>query len=446
MVVCSMLLPATGMMAQPDTVNMASDSTVKTKQGIGWGALPVIGYNTDIGFQYGAIVNLFDYGDGSYYPGYKHSLYMEISRTTRGTGINQLFFDSKHLIPGNIRITADLSYLTEQALNFYGFNGYDAVYNKKFEQDDQDEYISRVFYRHKRKFTRFTMDFQGKLGTPALRWLAGIGYFDLQVGTVDIDKLNKRKKEENMLPDTTLLYDRYVTWGIIRENEKNGGNVPSLKAGVIYDTRDHEANPMHGIWSEALLFYSPPVLGNDDYAYLKLAVTHRQYFTLIDDVLSFVYRLGYQGTLAGETPFFMEPYMISSFAMVTTTDGLGGAKTLRGILRNRVVGEGVGYGNFEFRWKFLKTVLWNQELYLGLNAFADAGKVLQKKNIDMSGIPNSVVVSDYFDPDSEDWHIAAGAGFRIVINRNFVVAFDYGKAFDKRDGNDGFYAGIGYLF
>jgi outer membrane protein assembly factor BamA len=428
-----------------------ADSTRKKqkeiiKEGLGFGFLPVIGYNTDVGLQYGVIVNLFNYGDGSFYPEYKYSIYTEVSRTTKGSGINQVFFDSKHLLPGRLRITADLSYLTELALNFYGFNGYDAVYRNELENDESDQYISRMYYRHQRKFTRFTMDLQGPLAGDRFRWFAGIGYFDFRVEGVDIDRLNKGKKEEDLLPDTTHLYDQYVDWGLIGANEKDGGNVPSLKLGLIYDTRDHEVSPMKGIWTEALLFYSPPILGNEDFAYLKLAITHRQYFTIIKDILSFAYRLGYQGTLGGKVPFYMEPYMISSFAMVTTTDGLGGAKTLRGILRNRVVGDGVGYGNFEFRWKFFRTVLWKQNLYLDLNAFYDAGRVLKEKEIVLDPSLGPADPENYFSPGAESWHSAAGIGIRIVLNRNFVVAFDYGKAFDKRDGKDGIYAGIGYLF
>ncbi len=409
--------------------------------------IPVIGFNTDIGFQYGLIYNMVNNGDGSFLPGYKYSLYAEFSRTTKGSGINQLFFDAPHLLPWNLRMTADLSYLTEQALNFYGYNGYEAVFRKDFETDDSEEYISRMFYRHHRKFIRFTMDLQGRLGVDNLRWLAGIGYFDIKVGTVDVERLNKRKNDEDLLPDTALLYDRYVEWGIIGENERDGGKVPSLKAGVIYDTRDHEANPMRGIWTEVLFFYSPSVLGNKDFSYLKVALTHRQYITLVKDRLCFAYRLGYQGRLAGNVPFYMEPYMIASFAMVTTTDGLGGAKTLRGVLRNRVVGEGVGYGNFELRWTFLRTVVWGQDIYLALNAFSDAGRVIEMRKV---VIPDSIRppedLSDYFDPGAESWHITAGAGFRVIVNRNFAIAFDYGRSFDDRNGRDGFYIGIGYLF
>ena len=83
---------------------------------------------------------------------------------------------------------------------------------------------------------------------------------------------------------------------------------------------------MKGIWTEVLLFMAPEILGNTDFSYIKLAITHRQYFTIVKDKLSFVYRLGYQGTIAGKVPFYMQPYMISSFAKVTTTDGLGRRK------------------------------------------------------------------------------------------------------------------------
>ena len=44
------------------------------KTGWNFGALPAVTYNTDLGFQYGALVNLFDYGDGSTFPNYKHNI------------------------------------------------------------------------------------------------------------------------------------------------------------------------------------------------------------------------------------------------------------------------------------------------------------------------------------------------------------------------------------
>ncbi|HRX97946.1 MAG TPA: hypothetical protein P5514_13440, partial [Bacteroidales bacterium] len=153
-----------------DTIS-SGEKEEKEVKGFNFVPLPVIGYNVDIGFQYGLIVNFFNYGDGSLYPDYKYSLYTEFSRTTKGSGVNQLFFDSKYLIPGNIRITADLSYLTELTLNFYGFNGYDAVYHPEFIDEGSEEYQSRVFYNQERKFLRFTSDLQGNIGIKNMKWL-----------------------------------------------------------------------------------------------------------------------------------------------------------------------------------------------------------------------------------------------------------------------------------
>ena len=113
--------------AQTDTISKLEKKD-KIKKGWTFGALPVVAYDADMGFQYGALAQFFDYGDGTIYPEYRQTFYVEVSRFTKGSGVNQLFYDSKYLIPGNIRITADLDYLTERALDFYGFNGYEANY------------------------------------------------------------------------------------------------------------------------------------------------------------------------------------------------------------------------------------------------------------------------------------------------------------------------------
>ncbi len=417
----------------------------KTKTGWTFGALPAISFNSDLGFQYGALVNLYYFGDGKTYPKYMHSLYAEVSRYTKGSGVNRMFYDSEYLIPG-IRFTADLSYLTEKALDFYGFNGYDAVYNASWEDDaDATNYKSRLYYRHERNMFRFMGDFQGQIIGKKLRWVAGLGILNNDIAPLDIAALNKGKKDEDKLPNIPGLYDKYVEWGIIKANEKNGGWSNNVKLGVVYDTRDFEPNPMKGIWSELVFFVAPKFLGNGDFGFTKISATHRQYFTLVKDRLSFAYRVNYQGTLTGKVPFHMQPYMINSFSNSSNTDGLGGSKTIRGMLRNRVVGDAFAFGNAELRWKFLRTVVFNQNLYLGLNLFADAGQVLKKIEVN----PPASLGADktkFFLTDEEKLHTTAGAGLRIVLNENFIVAVDYGKALDKRDGGGGLYIGLNYLF
>ena len=425
--------------------NKSQDEPVKT----GWtfGALPAVSYNTDLGFQYGGLVDFYYYGDGSTYPRYLHKIYAEISRYTKGSGINRLFYDSEFLIP-NIRLTADLSYFTEKALDFYGFNGYNAAYDAMWEDDDDanDNYLSRMFFRHERNMFRFTLDFQGQLAGRELRWIAGVGLMNTGIGPVDIDALNKGRAEDDKLPshdEVMGLYERYEDWGIISRDERDGGTTHHFKLGIIYDSRDNEPNPMSGIWSEAVLFAAPGFMGNGDFAYSRISLTHRQYFTIIENDLSFAYRLNYQGTLGGNVPFYMLPYMINSFSLSSNTDGLGGSRTVRGMLRNRVVGEGIAFGNFELRWKFLRAVVFNQNIYLALNGFLDAGQVVTSKKINP---PADEDFFDFYKVGEESLHLTLGGGFRIAMNENFIVAVDYGNPLDKRDGGGGLYIGLNYLF
>ncbi len=440
---CAVFLLATGTsFSQEEKEESQQQETIKT----GWtfGALPTITFNSDLGFQYGALVNLYNYGDGSRYPQFDHSLYFEVSRFTKGSGINRFFYDSDRLIKG-IRTSVDISLLTDKAIDFYGFNGYESKYNPAWEDDENDEYVSRVFYRHERKMFRFKTDFQGKLVGEKLGWVAGFTYYHFDVNSVDIDNLNEGKDEEDKLPDVDGLYDKYVLWGIIPDEEIKGGPLTYLKLGLAYDTRDNEPNPMSGIWTEVVLQTAPSFLGNKDYPHTKIAITHRQYFTIIKDDLSFAYRVGYQGTISGEPPFFAQPLMITSILKGAFSEGLGGSKSVRGILRNRIVGDGFAYGNLELRWKFLHGKFLNQNIYLALNTFLDGGKVTTPIKFDTSLVPSDDY-DDYFNKDEDGLHLCYGAGLRIAINQNFIVACDFGKTTNAEDGNSGLYIGLNYLF
>lgn len=433
-----------GLFAQNTTDDKKAD---KIKTGWNVGGLPVVAYDTDLGFEYGALVNFFNYGDGSIYPKYKHNVYAEVSRYTKGSGINRLFYDSKYVIPG-LRVTSDLAYLTDKTYDFYGFNGYESVYNADWADDESTDYRSRVFYKYDRKLTRFTTDIQGKLKDQRFGWVAGVGLYNFQIDSVDVDKLNKGKSESDKLPYVNGgLYQRYVDWGIINSDEKNGGFATYLKIGAVFDTRDNEPNPMKGIWTEAVLTYAPSFLGiGEKYEHAKLSITHRQYFTLIPEKLSFVYRLGYQGTLFGKCPFYLQPNMTTLFLRGATNEGLGGAKSLRGIIRNRVEGDGITYGNIELRWKFAKFYFIKQNFYLSLNTFIDGGQVVKPIKINKTFSETGYTESNYFSNDNETIHASWGLGLRVVMNQNFIIAVDHGRVFKKEDGTAGTYIGLNFLF
>ena len=79
--------------------------------------MPAISYDSDLGFQYGALVNLFDYGDGTNYPKYNHSLYLELSTYTKRKPQLPGWDMIQHLIP-NIRTTLDVAYVPDQMADF----------------------------------------------------------------------------------------------------------------------------------------------------------------------------------------------------------------------------------------------------------------------------------------------------------------------------------------
>ena len=116
-----------------------------------------------------------------------------------------------------------------------------------------------------------------------------------------------------------------------------------------------------------------------------------------------------------------------------------GSKSLRGILKNRLVGNSIGFANLEARWKFLRTKLFGQNLYLALNGFVDAGQILMEYG-------NDTYERYYGSDDDQGLHISYGGGFRIALNENFIVAVDFGLAADEQDGNSGLYIGLGYLY
>ncbi len=426
-----------------DTLSVPAKET--RKKGWTWAALPIAAWDADMGLQLGVLGQVFDYGDGASYPEYHHTFYAEYSWFNRGSAVYQLFYDSKYLLPGKIRVTAALDYLPERMLDFYGFNGYESNFTSAVTQESSPGYISRMFYRQERKMYRVLADFQGPLAGNRLRWLAGINVIGMHMATVDIGRLNKGKKEGEKLPDTALLYDKYVQYGLIRPDEKNGGTTVFLKAGLVYDTRDAEAAPDRGIWSEALLLAAPTFLGNHPYAFVKIALTHRQFIPLVSKKLVAACQLSYQGTVGGTTPWYILPYLYSSYALTTKPDGLGGNRTLRGVMRNRITGDGVAFGNLELRWKVYQAVILKQNLWVGLTGFADGGMVVQKHPIPENSVPadqHNLLFGDSHDR----LHLSAGLGLRVAVNNNFIIAVDYGRAFNPQDGKSGLYIGIGNIF
>lgn len=406
----------------------------KARPHVGFGALPAVSFDSDLGFQYGAIINLFHYGEGRF-PHYDHSLFFDISRFTKGSGIFRMMYDSEKLIR-NVRTTVDIAYLPDLAMDFFGFNGYQSVlHSEKFRSD-----ATRFFYNINRDKFRARADFQGRFGESCFGWLAGYSFYHFSIDSVNYQHLGVQQQERT-------LFQKYQDWGLIRADQAHGGSVNYFRAGLTYDSRDHLAFPTKGIWTEALVQTAPFRFLNRN-PHSKFALIHRQYFTIVPNNMVFAYRVQYQTTIGNSrnVPYYVQPLVMTSFLTAAQSQGLGGQTTLRGVLRNRVVGDAFALGNFEWRWNFVRFEALSQEFYIGTNVFFDTGTILRPIEMDLSAVPDVEREKYFRDFEMGRFHSTIGAGLKIGWNENFILSVDFGKALNRQDGDTGLYVGLNYLF
>ncbi|MBO5902966.1 MAG: BamA/TamA family outer membrane protein [Tidjanibacter sp.] len=434
------------------------------KTGINLGPLPAVAFDADKGFQMGGLLNIYDFGDGSTYPNPRQQWYMEASFFTKGSQLYVLSYDSKVLIPG-MRFSTTFTMTNDKAMDFYGFNGYMSYYD--YEKVDlgktsDDMYLYSPMYRVDRTAALFKADLIGNVWDNKLFWEAGYHLNYFKQGAINREKINKNKEENKMFPDNVpTLYEQYRTWGLISDDVANGGVGSSIRLGLLYDTRDKEGAPSRGTWAEAHITMAPKWLGSTT-PYYKYSATLRQYFPIIpNDRLTFAYRLNYEGTFGNSAPYYILPY-ITTMGQSYDRDGMGGFRTTRGLMRNRVQGMDMLAYNAEFRWRFVQFALFNQNIALGLNVFSDGAMVT--KNYDMSfkrdkadfgSLTEYAAARASYDlymsqgQEKDSMHSTVGAGFRFIMNQNFIVCLEYGMPvgkFAKQDGNGAFYINTGYLF
>ncbi|MBO7258616.1 MAG: BamA/TamA family outer membrane protein [Paludibacteraceae bacterium] len=462
----------------------------KIKTGWNFGALPSVAFDADLGFQGGALANVYYYGDGSQYPEYIHSLYVEAAYTTKRYGIFRANYDSKYLIP-NHRLTLDATYQPDAMCDFYGFNGYQSIYNQgfhKWKKDPSkmnvDDYQSRAFYKYKRDLFRFAADIEGTIWKN-VKWNAGVGVLGYMIDECDIKMLNGKKNAyevdpvtgeqmnpKSLNPAIEGMYEKYVKWGIINPNEKNGGWHPYLRLGLTYDSRDQRTCPTKGIYADAFFTYTSAFdakygqQATAGYNHLQFNFNFRHYVPIYRDRVTLAYRLGTQNNIAGKSPFYMNTYLNTLFIQRVMYEGLGGANSLRGIMRNRILANGFAYANVELRCKVVNFDIGRQHFYIGLAPFFDLGLITQPYELDEEAIKaaysadvdvNKLPLNKYFAMDEQgdfDYsrvympHMATGVGLKVAMNENFVLSVDWAMALDKQDNAKwaNFYIKMGYLF
>ena len=382
----------------------AQESTGPT----GWEptGLPALNYDSDEGFGYGVLFELYNYGDGGYSP-YRFTIQPTVFLTTGGRREFTLFFDAPHLLPGGWRIDALLRSEREFAIPYYGL-GNSSLYDPLLD-DTEGQY----YYRFGGTQGQAAVNFQRGLGDTPLRVLAGAGATRTKVDPLPKDA-------------TTTLLDEVIRNAVVPGSIPEtipGGWSNHIRTGLVWDTRDRETGPHRGTWSEALVQFVPEFLGSES-GYIMWTLIYRR-FVPLGVRLTFANRFIVQD-VEGDAPFYALSTIQTSFKQ---REGLGGSRTLRGIPRNRYVGKGLFLWNAELRWHATDFTVVGRPFHMILSGFVDTGRVWE----------DGLVLGEFFS----DLHTSFGGGMRVGFGENFIAGIDVGHSSES---TAAIYINTGYIF
>lgn len=434
-VVLAMLLAISGFSQKKEKTYNEKGEIIK--KGWNFGPLPVVGFDADLGFQYGLCCDIFNYGDGSLYPNYNYKFNFEASRYTKGSGVFRFYSDMPYIVE-DTKFFVDVTYFYAKKYEFFGFNGFESSPVDPYLEINPDT-TSGYHFINRNQF-RFVGSMQRPFpGAKNLNWTAGIAYYNTYCS--NLDTTGNMSKYAGQV----TMFDKYKEAELITDKEANGGNTTQIRLGLLYDSRDSRSDPSHGIYAEATLVGSPDFIDKKDFSNLSLTLLWRHYIPLYKEKLTLAYRVGTQNVLAGETPWYMINNLNTMFFQKMYTEGLGGSVSMRGVNRNGVIGEGFTFANVELRWRFVSFQFINQNWQVALNPFFDAGMVTQKFREDK--LNNIDPATKLYSGKNEGIHTSAGCGLKLIMNRNLVVSADFGRAFDERDGEKmKAFIGFNYVF
>ena len=404
----------------------AQEKEKEVKTGWSMGILPCATYSADNGLQYGAFGDVYYYGDGSTYPDPLHKISWEASHFTKGKTRLYLGYDSKYLIP-NMRVNASLTFVNDPMYNFWGFNGPASLSNYAYWANKKDYTPGLNYYGMSRKMYRGLVNIQGRLAEN-LNWAAGVNIWKWEMGD-----MRESEKNENRYSIENTLYRDYQAIGAIHEDEAHGGWATEMNVGFVYDSRDIEAAPNKGIWAEAYLN------GDPFRKYLKACAYFRNYIDIPIHIPAgdpvFAYRLAWQQTIAGETPFYMIQNVPLLVQRNMISEGFGSSNTIRGIRENRILTEGFAWTNMELRVKLVSFKVAKQYFYIAVNPFFDAGVITKPYRSEAFALSTATPATYrpmnkiYDETKIGDIVYSGGAGLKIAMNQNFIVSVEVAHCF-----------------
>ena len=357
-----------------------------------WKVFPVVAYNSDIGFEFGAFGVFNRLGP----PGlpYHWSLAAQAATSLKGRpggGLelpvhdDNLTFDYRSL-DGQWRATLALWFWQAANAGYYGLGNQSPP-----EGDPTATSVRPTQYVRSELVASASGGWQL---LPALRVRGGLAVQRLAPGVYPGSTLARAQGVEPLLlglaPHASLI----------------------AAAGLELDTRDQELSPRHGAWLELTARGAVgPVTGND-LTFGGVTLHLRGYHEVWPG------RVVLAGRVLLDAVFGRPPlHQLSRSGGFSEVWMLGGSDGVRGLPEGRYQGRLRLAANLEARVHLLAFGFWDQRFELGVVAFADAGRVWA----DWTPRPD-------LDGQGLGLHPAFGGGVRLRWGDTVLVRFDVGYA------------------
>jgi hypothetical protein len=400
--------------AKPKTTNdsLKHNSDIIPK---GYSIVPLPDIRSDpyVGTRLGTYIFIYNYGDGARYPNFYSNSEIQASYSTKKV-INA---EIKHKHYGNRIVMYNLKYQNQKAAPFFGFNGYQTVYDKDFTDTESKQSLypkNTYFYNIALSSINFNIEIQDTIKGTYINWLAGAytGWYDLK--SISLKNLNADYSlgEDGYISENAPdLYSLYKTWGVIDPKKTEGGKLHTqFKGEIIYDKRQRITNPFKGILSRVGVSFTPKYGPNSLGNTMGINASHTQYVTIIKKYLLFMFRIKYQGYFGGAMPFYMQ-------------EGIGGIKSAWGVHQDRALVKQWITGQFEPRLRAFGFKLFHQNFDFWGGPFFHTGYVLQEQKLSLNNVPDADRAL-YFNEKYSRWYSSFGHMGKMVINTNVVLGMD----------------------
>jgi hypothetical protein len=317
---------------------------------------PLIGGDSDIGFQFGAVGTLSHFANGVRPYEWNMDFVLSLSLKQGPSGLeiaqqNYLWqFDLPALLDGTLRLNPEVAYNHTINYGYFGLGNASTGAPPPPSNPNPGRFYEWIdTYVQVRSDARYHI--QGPL------WAEGaVQYLYVAPGIYADSALARDAVVRN--PDGSRLV--YATTPL---------SLPSVAVGINYDSRDNEIFTRRGMLHEFGVRFEQGLPFSADVRYAEVGAILRGYVPLVGPLVLAGRLVG--NMQLGHVPFF-DLFQAGPFDQKEMP---GGSAGIRGVPVGRYLGPIKAVGNIEVRAMLVEFTVWKQTFTFGNDVFFDTGRV-----------------------------------------------------------------------